>query len=131
MAALLFAICTAGLVEVQAASEGGFAAPPVFGASGQAAVVFLGGSVDQLEAAAASAGATGVWVQDSGGAFQPLVVRGPSFLRDGFTARFPGGFTTATAATLIRPPGAAAQAPATPSATPSPAPSGVPGPSTN
>ncbi|MDO8678734.1 MAG: hypothetical protein Q7R30_09250, partial [Acidobacteriota bacterium] len=112
VAALLFAMCAVSIVEAQAASEGGFAAPPLFGASGQAAVVFLGGSVDQLDAAAAGAGATGVWVQDSGGAFQLLVVRGPSFLRDGFTARFPGGFTTATAATLLRPPGATAPAPA-------------------
>lgn len=131
VAALLLAMCTVSIVEAQTAYQGGFAAPPVFGASGQAAVVFLGGSVDQLDATAASAGATGVWVQDSGGTFQLLVVGGPSFLRDGFTARFPGDFPNATAAILIRPPGAVAPALATPPAIPSPAPTGVPGPSTN
>ena len=46
-----------GVTQAQAA--GGFAGAPNFGAGTQAAVVFLGGSVDQLEAAARASGAGG------------------------------------------------------------------------
>lgn len=120
----------------------GFAAPPVFGSGGQAAAVFLGGSVDDLEAAARDAGANGVWAQDAGGRFELLVVGGPPFLRDAFATRFPAAFPTAVAVTLTRPPGAASTPPpivtstppggatATP-ARPSTFPGGVPGPSAN
>lgn len=80
----------------------GFVAPPLFGSSGMASAVFLGGSVDQLEATALAAKAGGVWAQDSSGAFQLLVVGGPAFLRDTFKARIPNGFNSATAVTLTR-----------------------------
>ncbi len=124
-----------GVTQAQAA--GGFAGAPNFGAGTQAAVVFLGGSVDQLEAAARASGANGVWAQDAGGRFQLLVVGGPTFLRDAFTAQFRGGFATSTALTLTRTPGATAPPPVitstpSPGTTPRPTtPGGVPGPSTN
>ena len=85
-----------------AAASGAFAAPPAFGAGKQAYAVFMGGTVAQLSTAAAGGGATGVWAQDSTGAFYLLVIGGPAFLNEGFTARFPSGFTTATAVTLTR-----------------------------
>lgn len=81
---------------------GGFVAPPRFSASGQALVIFAGGSADQLESAASGSGATGVWVQDAGGAYQLLVVGGPAFLKDQFRAAFPGGIPTNTPAALTR-----------------------------
>ena len=81
---------------------GTFSARPVFSASGQAFVVYASGSAEQLEAAAATAGATGVWVQDTNGKFFLLVVRGPAFLRQEFEAAFPLGFAGSTAMTLVR-----------------------------
>ncbi|MGE3856011.1 MAG: IPT/TIG domain-containing protein [Dehalococcoidia bacterium] len=81
---------------------GGFAAPPRFSASGQALVIFGGGTPDQLETAASAAGATGVWVQDATGAYQLLVVGGPAFLKDQFRAQFPGGIGANTPASLTR-----------------------------
>ena len=80
----------------------GFAAKPVFSAgSGQASVVFMGAALDQLITAATEAGATGAWVQDGSGAFQLLIVGGPSFMMDAFRARFPAPFATPVAVTLI------------------------------
>ena len=84
------------------AATGTFASPPTFGTSGQALAVFLGGSVADLEIAAKAAGATGVWAQDANGAFQVLVLGGPSFINDGFRGSFPGGFPANTALTLTR-----------------------------
>ena len=144
--AALLLVTGAGLlarpVEVRAA--GSFVGSPTFGTSGQAAAVFLGGSVSDLEGAAGALSANGVWAQDKSGAFQLLVVGGPAFLRDGFTAKFPGGFTGAVAVTLTKPTGASststAPAQGTPvagstSATPRPGlpplHGGVPGPATN
>ena len=136
IATLVIFIARVSAVEAQAAT-GTFAAPPNFGTGTQAAAVFLGGSVDQLEAAARSSATSGVWVQDKSGAFQLLVVGGPAFLRDTFTSKFPGGFASATALTLTRPSGAsgtsgtpppiATSVPSTPPAFPT----GVPGPSKN
>jgi hypothetical protein len=120
--------------HAQAQASGAFAGTPTFGAGTQAAAVFLGGSVDQLEAAARATGANGVWVQDGGGRFQLLVAGGPAFLRDAFTAQFPGGFATATAVTLTRPFGASSTPPPIATSTPTPRPTvpgGIPGPSTN
>ncbi len=113
-------------------SVGAQVAPATFGgrsvaftSDGLANVVFAGGSVDDLDAAAAGASASGVWAQDGSGAFSLLVVGGPSFLKDGFRAKFPAGFKTAAAVTLTRaarPPaapasaGSASPAPAAPSA---------------
>jgi len=64
------------------AGSTGFVRPVLFSASGQSLAVFPGGTFDDLEAAARGVGATGVWVQDAGGAFRLLVVSGPAFLRD-------------------------------------------------
>ena len=83
----------------------GFSNRPTFTADGLANVVFMGGTVDQLELAAAIAGASGVWAQDSAGAFQVLVVRGPAFLKDAFKARLPGSLGP-TAVTLTAGPSA-------------------------
>lgn len=139
IAAALTAALVLAVPNLVAAQTGtGFATPPNFGAGGQAAVVFLGGSVDDLEAAARASGANGAWAQDAEGRFQLLVVGGPAFLRDDFAARFPAGFATATALTLTRAPGATAPPPivtSTPVSTPAPRPTafpgGVPGPSAN
>ena len=82
--------------------RGAFAAPPVFGATnGQASVVFLGGTADQLITASTDARATGVWVQDADGGFQLLIVGGPSFMADAFRARFAVPFGGPVAVTLI------------------------------
>ena len=81
---------------------GSFSARPIFSASGQAFVVYAGGSSAQLEAVAAEAGATGVWVQNTAGKFFLLVVKGPAFLRQEFDAAFPTGFAGTTAMTLVR-----------------------------
>lgn len=82
---------------------GSFAATPVFGASRYALAVYLGGSVDQLEAAARAASASGAWVQDGDGTHQLLVVGGPAFLNATFRARLPVRFAQPTAVTLTRP----------------------------
>jgi len=88
--------------SIPAPATGTFAAAPRFGPSGQALVVFNGGSVDQLETAAQAGGATGVWAQDAGGTYQLLVVRGPVFVNAAFRAAFPAGLRAATALTLTR-----------------------------
>ena len=85
-----------------AGGVGAFLAAPIFSPSGQALVIFGGGSADQLEAAATAAKVTGVWVQDATGAYQLLVVGGPSFLKDQFRSRFAGGLSANTVATLTR-----------------------------
>ena len=85
-----------------AVGSGTFSGTPAFSASGQAFVVFSGGSTDQLEAAAAAVEAKGVWAQDANGRFTLLVVRGPAFLRKDFDAGFPSGFATTVAMTLVR-----------------------------
>lgn len=81
---------------------GTFAGTPIFSPTGQAFVVYAGGSSAQLEASAGTAGATGVWVQNSAGRFFLLVVRGPAFLRREFDEAFPAGFAGTTAMTLVR-----------------------------
>ena len=83
-------------------TTGAFAVAPIFNARGLASVVFMGGTVEQLEAASLASGANGAWAQDGSGAFQLLVVGGPAFLKDGFKAKFAGGFGV-TAITLTRP----------------------------
>lgn len=85
-----------------AGGTGSFAAAPIFSTSGQALVIFTGGTVDQLEGAAVNAKATGVWMQDSTGAYQLLVIGGPAFLQDQFKAKFPSGFAGNTPATVTR-----------------------------
>lgn len=80
---------------------GNFAAPVVYAPSGQALVVFRGGTVAQLEAAARAANATGVWAQDASGSYQLLILGGAAFIRDAFIAKIPA-FAGDTAVTLIR-----------------------------
>ena len=102
--ALLVALAIAFSVEdawAQVPTAGTFASAPAYSTSGQAAVVFRGGTVDQLEAAARLTSAGGVWAQSPNGAFQLLVVDGPAFLRDAFKAQFPAGFSFSTAVTLV------------------------------
>ena len=67
-----------------------------------ATAVFGGGSLDQLEVTAQRAGASGVWLQDSSGSFQLLVVGAPAFLKDGVKNAFPSGVPGFTAVTLTR-----------------------------
>lgn len=86
-----------GAVEGSAA----FATPPTFSPTGQALAIFSGGSVDQLEAAAAATRATGVWAQDGSGAYHLLVVGGPAFLKDEFKKHF-AGLRPSTVVTLTR-----------------------------
>jgi hypothetical protein len=93
---------TKSLSPAPAPGKGTFASEPTFGVGTSAAVVFAGGTVDQLEAATIAAGAAGVWVQDSTGAYQLLIANGPSFLNDAFRARFVGGFATTVGVTLVR-----------------------------
>ncbi len=109
LVALILAATTPWLLpaSAHADSPGTFARTPAFSGAGQAAAVFLPGSVEDLERAAKVAGATGAWVQDGTGAFHLMLVGGPAFLKEGFSARFAGGFTTATPVTLTRPAGTA------------------------
>jgi hypothetical protein len=82
--------------------SGTFAGTPVFGSSRMALVVFTGGSVEQLEAAAIAGGASGVWAQEAGGTYRLFVVGGPTFVNAPFRAAFPDGLRTSTALTLTR-----------------------------
>ncbi len=82
--------------------SGTFAAPPRFGASGQSLVVFVGGTVDQLEAATSASGANGAWIQESSGGYHLLIPGGPAFLKAPIVARFPSGFAGATAVMLTK-----------------------------
>lgn len=107
---------------------GVFVSPPSFGAGGQASVVFGGGTLEQLESAAINAGAGGVWAQDSTGAFQLLVLGGPSFVRETFSARFPAGFGL-VAVTLTQTESATPVATPAPDQTPGQTPSPSPSPS--
>ena len=93
---------TAAPKPTAAGGPGTFSGTPIFSPTGQAFVVFAGGSSAQLEASAGTAGATGVWVQNSAGRFFLLVVRGPAFLRREFDEAFPTGFAGTTAMTLVR-----------------------------
>lgn len=77
--------------SAQTPATGTFASTPKYSANGDATVVFLGGTVAQLETAARNARAGGVWVQDAGGDFNLLVVGGPSFITNAFAAKFPTG----------------------------------------
>lgn len=135
-AAMALALVAVAAGSAHAQTAGTFAGTPNFGTGGQAAAVFLGGSANQLEAAARGAGATGVWVQDDSGEFQLLIVDGPAFLRDAFVTHFPSDFAS-IAVTLTRPPGAASAPPIAtstpPAAGPAPStpPGSVPGPSSN
>lgn len=95
-------VTTPPVTTPPAGGTGAFVAAPVFSASGQALVIFGGGTVDQLEGASSSAKATGAWVQDAGGAYRLLVVGGPAFLKDQFKASFPAGLGANTVATLTR-----------------------------
>ncbi len=81
---------------------GSFSSTPNFGTGNAAQVVFTGGSVDQLESATSAGGGAGAWVQDASGVFHLLIVGGPSFLKEAFSATFPGGFATMTAVTITR-----------------------------
>ncbi len=82
--------------------SGTFAAPPRFGPSGQSLVVFIGGTVDQLEAATSAVGASGAWIQESSGAYHLLIPGGPAFLKAPIVVRFPSGFGSATAVMLTK-----------------------------
>lgn len=82
--------------------SGVFAAVPAFSTGGQAQVVFLGGSIAQLETAARNAGARGIWAQQSNGTFQLDVIGGPTFVNDSFRLGFASGFAGVTAVTLTR-----------------------------
>ncbi len=80
---------------------GTFTSAPPYAASGLANVVFSGGTTDQLEAAAKSVSADGVWVQGTSGSFELLVVGGPAFLKDAFRSKMPAVLGL-TAVTLTR-----------------------------
>ncbi len=102
---LALAMLVAGVGTASAQTPaGGFLAAPAFSAAGQAVVVFGGGSVGQLEAAARGSGAGGVWAQDRSGAYQLLLVGGPAFLNATFADRFGAGFPGLVSVTLTRPP---------------------------
>ena len=79
---------------------GGFATAPVYSASKLAQAVFNGGTVAQLETAVTAGGGSGVWAQDSKGAFVLYIVGG-GFVNDAFKAAFPNGFTGVTAVTVV------------------------------
>ena len=102
---MLLAIGTfvgAGAETSYADPTGAFATTPVFAANGQALAIFTGGTVDQFAASALAAQASGAWVQDSAGAFQVLIIGGPSFLQDSFRGKFPSGFPGLIPVTLTR-----------------------------
>ncbi|MEI7925897.1 MAG: hypothetical protein WCI61_06905 [Chloroflexota bacterium] len=79
---------------------GRFSSPPVFDAQGFASAVFLGGSLGELESAAARACARGVWLQDAAGDHDLLIVDGPAWWKRVYIARFP--LKNPRAVTLVR-----------------------------
>ena len=100
---ILFAVTTGTFADASAqVAAGSFAAVPVFGATGLASAVFMGGSVDQLETVTLAVGASGVWVQAADGSFSILIAGGPSFLKDAFKSKSPKDFLGPTAVTLVR-----------------------------
>ncbi|MDP2326515.1 MAG: dienelactone hydrolase family protein [Dehalococcoidia bacterium] len=99
------------------AQTAGFVSPPVFSKLGVAYVVFLGGSIEELEGATAASGASGAWAQDTTGRFSQLAIGGPSFVSDRFRATYAAGFAGPTAIVLIR-----SSQPSPPGATPTPTP---------
>ena len=106
---ILFAVTTGTFADASAqVAVGSFAAVPVFGATGLASAVFMGGSVDQLETVTLAVGASGAWVQAADGSFSILIAGGPSFLKDAFKSKSPKGFLGPTAVTLVRTPTATA-----------------------
>jgi len=96
------ACATVAFTKSLPTGDGKFTTAPNFGTGAVAQVVFGGGTVDDLEVSMVGAGATGVWVQDSTGAFQLLIANGPAFLKDAFALKFPGGFATVVGVTLVR-----------------------------
>lgn len=125
--AVFFAVAMA-LPPSATAQSTGFASPPAYSKLGVAHVVFLGGSVADLEAAAIASGASGVWAQDATGRYSKLSFGAPSFVNAGFHQAFADGFAGPTALYLIRS-ARSSPVPTTPPAvgswTTTPAPSGV------
>jgi hypothetical protein len=80
--------------------SGTFAAAPVFSASKLANVVFMGGTVAQLDAALVANNATGAWAQNAQGKFILYVVNG-GFVNDEFKAAFPNGLPNPSALTVV------------------------------
>ncbi len=82
---------------------GRFAAPPVFPPSGPrlAQVVFLGGTITQLDTALTSNNANGAWAQTSTGVFYLYIVGAPAFVNAPFLQAFPNGFASTTALTIV------------------------------
>lgn len=102
---LALLLAAAGLLLAAAplhAQTGGFLNTPAFSADGVAFVVFLGGSIEDLEAAASASSATGAWAQDPSGSFLSLTIGGPTFLNSRFRAAFGDGFAGPTAIVLTR-----------------------------
>jgi len=85
----------------------GFTSTPTYGNLGLALVVFTGGTVEELGAAAGAVGASGAWVQDSTGRYQLLPVGAPPFVESSFAGAFPApapglpNFPGLTAVTLV------------------------------
>ncbi len=75
---------------------------PVYGSLHLALSVLARGSVDDLEAGAETAGASGAWVQDGAGTYRLLVIGGAAFLKDAFVRSFPGGFPAPVAVMLVQ-----------------------------
>lgn len=82
--------------------SGTFATPPVFPSTGArlAQVVFLGGTIAQLDTALTGANASGAWAQSANGTFFLYIVGAPAFVNLPFQQAFPSGFTTTTALTV-------------------------------
>lgn len=111
-AAMVFAALLPASTLAQQASEAPAMAPspppfmpaPAFSTSGFALVVYAGSpSTSALQAAASAAGASGVWVQDSKGAYQllPAGPAAPAFLTGAFQAAIPT-LQAQMAVTLVR-----------------------------
>mgnify|MGYP003345844995 CR=1 FL=1 len=66
-----------------------------------ALVVFIGGTIKDLEQLSRDAGAKGVWVQDQGGVFRLYSLDGPDFINKDFVEAFPTTFGTC-AVNLVR-----------------------------
>lgn len=69
---------------------------PAYSQTGVAFVVFSGGSLAELRAAAVGNGAGGVWVQGTDGTFLLLTIDGPAFLNTRFEGRYAAGFAGVT-----------------------------------
>ena len=87
-------------LTVVSSSTGTFAYAPVYSANKLAQVVFMGGTVVQLDAALVAHNGGGAWAQNAQGVYILYIVNG-GFVNDSFKAAFPNGLPNPIALTVV------------------------------